>query len=34
MCGVLIEGIIEEFEDEFLMECYFGGEMIDELVLI
>jgi elongation factor G len=32
--GVLIEGIIEESEDESLMDRYLGGEKIDESVLI
>src|SRR6201991_4411740 len=34
MRGTLIEGIIEESEDETLMERYLGGEDIDESVLI
>ena len=32
--GTLIEGIIEESEDETLMERYLGGEDVDESVLI
>src|SRR3954464_12559417 len=32
--GTLIEGIIEESEDETLMERYLGGEAIDESILI
>jgi elongation factor G len=32
--GMLIEGIIEESEDETLMDRYLGGEAIDEAVLI
>ncbi|OSC42078.1 elongation factor G-like protein EF-G2 [Mycobacterium decipiens] len=32
--GTLIEGIIEESEDESLMERYLGGDAIDESVLI
>ncbi|HEY6855393.1 MAG TPA: elongation factor G-like protein EF-G2 [Mycobacterium sp.] len=32
--GTLIEGIIEESEDESLMERYLGGKKIDESVLI
>ncbi|MGV0791986.1 elongation factor G-like protein EF-G2 [Mycolicibacterium sp. XJ1819] len=34
MRGSLIEGIIEESEDETLMERYLGGEQIDQGVLI
>ncbi|MGV0580519.1 elongation factor G-like protein EF-G2 [Mycolicibacterium elephantis] len=34
MRGALIEGIIEESEDETLMERYLGGEQIDQSVLI
>jgi elongation factor G len=34
MRGTLIEGIIEESEDETLMERYLGGEQIDQGVLI
>ncbi|MGV0644247.1 elongation factor G-like protein EF-G2 [Mycolicibacterium sp. XJ2546] len=34
MRGTLIEGIIEESEDETLMERYLGGEQIDQSVLI
>ncbi len=34
MRGTLIEGIIEESEDETLMERYLGGEDIDQAVLI
>src|SRR5690242_2830311 len=34
MRGSLIEGIIEESEDETLMERYLGGEDIDQSVLI
>ena len=32
--GMLIEGIIEESEDETLMDRYLGGEAIDEAVLM
>ncbi|PQM45963.1 Elongation factor G-like protein [Mycobacterium talmoniae] len=32
--GSLIEGVIEESEDESLMERYLGGEQIDQAVLI
>jgi elongation factor G len=32
--GTLIEGVIEESEDESLMDRYLGGESIDESVLI
>ncbi|HEX2286630.1 MAG TPA: GTP-binding protein, partial [Mycobacterium sp.] len=34
MRGTLIEGIIEESEDETLMDRYLGGEAIDQSVLI
>ncbi|MFC0625699.1 elongation factor G-like protein EF-G2 [Kribbella deserti] len=32
--GTLIEGVIEESEDESLMERYIGGEQIDQTVLV